>query len=197
MELEPLTEPAPAPAPVWRHAVIDVSAGPDDRVNADFEVVYLAEQTPMLRLATLLCGSLTQAHDIVQDAFANLLVRWDRVDQPGAYLRRSVVNGSLGRRRRRDREHLTDRPPTAADTPALDRIELADALAALPARQRAAIVLRFYFGLPDAEIAAALRCRVGTVASLVHRGLAQLRTQLTDQTSPQQPTPHQPRENQP
>ncbi len=214
MELEPFTNPAtvpvsatipvsgtvsgpvpvPAPAPIWRHAVIDVTAERDATVSSRFEAVYLEEQTPMLRLATLLCGSPTHAHDIVQDAFANLLVKWDRVDQPGAYLRRSVVNGSLGRRRRRDREHLTDRPPTGADAPALDRVELADALAALPDRQRAAIVLRFYFGLPDADIAAALRCRVGTVASLVHRGLGQLRNSLDnpDHSNPDHPSEEQP-----
>jgi RNA polymerase sigma factor (sigma-70 family) len=50
-----------------------------------------------------------------------------------------------------------------------------DALGSLPYRQRAALVLQFYEGLPQAEIAKLLRCREGTVASLVHRGLAQLR----------------------
>jgi RNA polymerase sigma-70 factor (sigma-E family) len=189
-EITATTPPATAgPAPVWRHAVPPVD--PSDTIGTfrTIEDVYAAEQTPMLRLATLLCGSTTQAHDVVQDAFANLLVKWDRVDQPGAYLRRSVVNGALGRRRRRGREHLTDRPPTSSDGPGHDRVELADALAALPRRQRAAIVLRFYFGVPDRDIADALECKVGTVASLVHRGLEQLRGQLTDLDEPAPRTP--------
>ena len=57
----------------------------------------------------------------------------------------------------------------------LDADEMFDALSLLPYRQRAALVLQFYEGLPQAEIAMILRCREGTVASLVHRGLAQLR----------------------
>ena len=61
------------------------------------------------------------------------------------------------------------------DAAQLDADELFDALATLPYRQRAALVLQFYEGLPQSEIAQVLRCREGTVASLVHRGLAQLR----------------------
>ncbi len=61
------------------------------------------------------------------------------------------------------------------DAAQLDADELFDALATLPYRQRAALVLQFYEGLPQSEIARVLRCREGTVASLVHRGLAQLR----------------------
>ncbi len=61
------------------------------------------------------------------------------------------------------------------DAAQLDADELFDALATLPHRQRAAVVLQFYEGLPQSEIAQVLRCREGTVASLVHRGLAQLR----------------------
>ena len=72
------------------------------------------------------------------------------------------------------------RLPVPAGPPVvgLDADELADALAMLPARQRAAIVLRFYSDLSEAATAAALGCRPGTVGSLVHRGLAQLRRVL-------------------
>ena len=60
----------------------------------------------------------------------------------------------------------------------LDARELLDAVEKLRYRERAALVLRFYEDLPDAEIAALLGCRVGTVASLVHRALARLRSEI-------------------
>jgi RNA polymerase sigma factor (sigma-70 family) len=61
---------------------------------------------------------------------------------------------------------------------ALGADELEDAVAKLPARQRAAVVLRYYGDLPDADIARALRCRPGTVRSLIHRALAELRKEI-------------------
>jgi RNA polymerase sigma factor (sigma-70 family) len=66
-------------------------------------------------------------------------------------------------------------PSAAAQDSELGADELEDALAKLPARQRAAVVLRYYGDLPDADIARALRCRPGTVRSLIHRALADLR----------------------
>jgi DNA-directed RNA polymerase specialized sigma24 family protein len=100
--------------------------------------------------------------------------RWPSVKHPEAYLRRSVVNAcrSDGRRARHDRaaRHLQ---LVTGDVAAPD--VLFDVLNSLPYRQRAALVLQFYEGLPQSEIAEVLGCREGTVASLVSRGLAQLR----------------------
>jgi RNA polymerase sigma-70 factor (sigma-E family) len=147
---------------------------------AAFDRVYAEELGPMVALATLLCGSRAVAEDVVADAFARLLLRFDRVDRPGAYLRRSVVNGCTGWRRRSWREVAPgdhDRPDDATDH---ERAELADALATLPARQRAAVVLRYWAGLSEVEAAEALGCRPGTVGSLVHRGLAGLRIELSE-----------------
>ncbi len=92
---------------------------------------------------------------------------------PKAYLRTSVVNACKSAHRRQARERA--RTLRAVEPVELGADELFDALGQLAYRQRAALVLRFYEGVPDAEIARVLGCRVGTVASLVHRGLAELR----------------------
>lgn len=146
---------------------------------AAFAVFYEAEFDGAVRLAKALTGSWEVARDVAQDAFCAMHRQWHRVEQPHAYLRRSVVNGSTSvlRRRRRD----AARPVPLSEPVGLGADELSDAVAALPPRQRAAIVLRHHLDLPDAEIADALGVRVGTVASLVHRGLAQLRVALADQ----------------
>ena len=127
----------------------------------------------MVRLAFALTGSRAGAEDLVQDVFVRVHAKWSRVQEPRAYLKRSVVNACSSAQRRRARErHALQAVESSVE---LGADELFDALERLPYRQRAAIVLRFYEGMPDAEIAAALGCRVGTVASLVHRGLAELR----------------------
>jgi len=145
-----------------------------------FDEVFAAELGPMTALATLLCGSRAVAEDVVADAFARLLLRFDRVDRPGAYLRRSVVNGCTGWRRRSWREQPSDDRDRPDGATHLERAELANALATLPPRQRAAIVLRHWAGLSEAEAASALGCRPGTVSSLTHRGLAALRIELRE-----------------
>jgi RNA polymerase sigma-70 factor (sigma-E family) len=128
----------------------------------------------MVRLAFALTGSKALAEDLVQDAFVRVHAKWSRVQEPRPYLKRAVVNACRSAQRRQARE---DRRTLEVVEPSteLGGDELFDALAGLPYRQRAAIVLRFYEGLPDADVAEALGCRVGTVASLVHRGLGDLR----------------------
>src|SRR5690606_6703786 len=125
---------------------------------------------PMVRLAFLLVGDEAVAEELVQDAFLRVHGRWEQgIDHPKAYLRTAVVNAcrSWGRRASRERDHHRRRleavedPPFAAD-------ELGDVLDRLPHRQRAAIVLRFYEDLPEAEIAAAIGCRPNTVRTLIH-----------------------------
>lgn len=138
-----------------------------------FEALYADEAQAMSRLAYLMVGSAELAQELVHDAFARLYERWDRVDNPGAYLRTTVVNGCRDTLRRRllaDRER-TDLRPDAQ----LGADHLIDALAILPHRQRAAIVLRYYEDRSEADIADLLGVRPGTVKSLLSRGLATLR----------------------
>jgi RNA polymerase sigma factor (sigma-70 family) len=130
----------------------------------------------MVRLARLLVGSPEIAADVVQDAFVHMQRRWSSIEAPKAYLRQAVVNGCRSHHR-----HLAvqRRTPLAETAPTqLSALELADAVAKLPHRERSALVLRFYEDLPDREIAEILGCRVGTVASLVHRALARLRLEI-------------------
>lgn len=152
-----------------------VGPRPDGPRDESFEDVFRRESLGMVRLAFLMVGSLPLAEEVVQDAFARLLERWDGVDQPAAYLRTCVMNGCRNAHRRRavERKHAVHRAaPPAGD---LGADHLQDALAALPVKRRAAIILRYYHDLSEAEIARALGVRPGTVKSLVSRGLAQLR----------------------
>jgi RNA polymerase sigma-70 factor (sigma-E family) len=141
-----------------------------------FGRLYEARFAEMVRLAFLLTGSLETAQDLVQDSFVGLHRRWSSVRRPDAYLRAAVVNACRSHHRRRARERSRRIEPDGVTVLGAD--ELSDVLLRLPYRQRAAVVLRYYHGLPDREIADALNCRVGTVGSSIHRALARLRVEL-------------------
>lgn len=152
--------------------------------GVDPELFVREHATVLLRSAVLLVGNKDRAEDLVQETLARLLPQWERVaaaQSPLAYVRRSMVNRFVSQRRLSSSRDLYvwDVPeglPRAdvADGVALKRA-VVQLLATLPARQRAALVLRYYDDLPDAEIAAALGCRVATVRSLVGRALQALR----------------------
>ncbi|HYZ99153.1 MAG TPA: sigma-70 family RNA polymerase sigma factor [Acidimicrobiales bacterium] len=163
-------------APRLRAELLEgVGADGSEQALAD---VYSADFERLVRLAYLLTGSRATAEDLVQDSFLRLHDRWDDVRAPSAYLRTVVLNACRAHHRRARREAAAFgdlvRDGVQPETPVL-----LDALARLPYRQRAALVLRFYEDWPDAEIAALLRCRPATVRSLVHRGLAALRKVIT------------------
>lgn len=139
-----------------------------------FAALYAEAYLPMVRLAHLITGSNAVAEDLVQDAFVRIHRRYGSLDNPGGYLRVAVVNACRSWQRRRVLERA--RTPRASATHVdLEHRDLEDALSALSARQRAAVVLRFYEDLPEAEIARLLGCRPGTVKSLLSRALEQLR----------------------
>jgi RNA polymerase sigma-70 factor (sigma-E family) len=150
-----------------------------------FEEFAAARLPALLRYARLLSGDREEAHDIVQEVLTRALVRWGRigtVDDPYAYVRRMVTNQflSLHRRRRlwtvplRDSD---DRPEPSGPQPG-EGNALWQLLAVLPRQQRAVLVLRYYEGLGDDEIAEVLGCRVGTVRGYASRALATLRIEL-------------------
>jgi len=148
-------------------------------LTPSFVEFYEQRYAAMVRLAVALSGSSASAEDLVQDSFVRIHARWDRISDPSAYLRRAVVNACRSAHRRAKHERtvaaLGPRETTALAAPD----ELFDVMARLPYRQRAALVLRFYAGLSQREIAQVLECREGTAASLVHRGLAQLRRMMS------------------
>ena len=142
---------------------------------ATFDDVYRERYEPLVRLAFLLTAGNPAAEELVQDAFERAHQRWDRIDEPAAYLRVAVVNACTSWRRRAQLERET--APRLYVTHAVDSeaYELRDVIAALPPRQRAALVLRYYEDLSDAEIAHVLGCRVPAVKSLLHRALNAMR----------------------
>lgn len=152
----------------------------------DFDRFVAANGNGLLRTAYLMAGDLHEAEDLVQDTLFKVAAKWPRVrrmENPAAYARRILVNlalhGSSKRSRNRAELKATFPAETAATTAHLDiHDELFGALAALPPRQRAALVLRYFLDLPEAEVATALHCSLGTVKSSTSRGLKRLEQTL-------------------
>ncbi|MEU6237611.1 SigE family RNA polymerase sigma factor [Kitasatospora sp. NPDC047058] len=152
--------------------------------EADFQAFTRTRWTHLVRTAYLLTGDWHHAEDLTQTALAKAYRSWRRVskaDSPDAYVRRMLVTCNSDRfRKRRVAERLTEVLPdvTAADD-AVDQIDqrrsLLAALAALPTRQRAVVVLRYWDDRTEAETAQALGCSLGTVKSQASKGLAKLR----------------------
>jgi RNA polymerase sigma-70 factor (sigma-E family) len=138
----------------------------------------------LMRYAVVLAGDRSLAEDVVADALVRAYERWPRIvaaDQPEAYVLRMVTNQYLSWRRRWSRTVLrADVQPPCGDEPDdatrhAERDALRQRLAALPPRQRAVLVLRYYCGMSDAEIADALGCSHGTVRGYASRALGALR----------------------
>lgn len=152
-----------------------------DAASPGIARLILDERVAMVRLATLLVGSRAIAEEIVQEACIAVDRRWDQLDNPGGYLRATVVNGcrmALRRQVVEDRYLATiDRSSPTVELPD-HLIEVRDALGRLGERQRVLIVLRYFADLPDDEIAVLLNCRRSTVRSLARRALQTLRREL-------------------
>jgi RNA polymerase sigma-70 factor (sigma-E family) len=157
-----------------------------ERRDDEFRAYVTARRAALVRTATLLAsGDAAFAEDLVQTALMRLYVAWPRVraDTVDAYARKAMLNALIDDRRRpfRRRERTHARVPDISlvdeHTDPGDAVVFR-ALAALPARMRAAVVLRHLDELSVAETAAALRCSEGTVKSQTARGLAQLRAAL-------------------
>jgi RNA polymerase sigma-70 factor (sigma-E family) len=155
--------------------------------DADFAELYAAAWPRLFRTTYAVTGDLAAAEDALQTAFALAYKSWRRVssaEDPIAYLRRMAVNAALAQHRKvhKKRERLTDRLPDRAVPDAggdlFDRGEVWAAVQALAPRQRAVVVLRYYEGLSEREIADALGCRPGTVKSQASAALANLRDHL-------------------
>ncbi len=152
----------------------------DDEFKAFFE----AEFRPLRRLGYLLTGDWIEAEDLAQEAMVRTYRAWSRIrerERPGAYARSVLVNRrrSMLRRSMVAQKHAEMlRSEEYGPDFGEEGMVLWDAIGSLPRRQRAALVLRFYEDLPEIEIAQILDAPVGTVKSLVHRGLAKLRESI-------------------
>jgi len=166
------------------------TSGP--RNEADIVAQFRARHLELVRLAALLLGDFAAAEDVVQDVFARVWEGRDRLAAAGfsaAYFYRSVVNSCRSVHRRRGtlpaagaaEAALLAEPGTSAEDVVLradEDLRVLRALAALPRRQREALVLRYYQRLSEAEIAEAMRVSRGTVKSTTARGLAALGRRL-------------------
>ena len=155
--------------------------GPRRPAEDSFVAFYRREYPGAVRLALALTQWRDGSEDIVQDSFARVQPRFAALETPGGYLRVTVVNMCREAERRRRREHGRLALAASVDAAAPgDARELLDVLARLDYRPRAVLVLRYWAGWSEAEIADALGCRPGTVKSLASRALARLRKELDD-----------------
>ena len=146
----------------------------------DFRDLYVGRAPALRRTAFLLCGDWQLAEDLVQVTFEKVYASWSRLREPEAVLRRTLVRCWVDETRR---PHRRERPvPDVPEHPApvTEREPLEVALAAVPPRQRACLVLRFYDDLSVAETARLLGCTEGTVKSQTSRGLEALRAAMAD-----------------
>jgi RNA polymerase sigma factor (sigma-70 family) len=155
-----------------------VQVVPGSVPSPDLTALYRRQRTAMVRLARLLTRSETIAEDVVQEAFLQMHRLARQPENLEGYLRVTVANLSRNHSRRlRVEQRWSPDDRVIFDDPEID--ETWDLLCRLPFRQRAVIALRFYEDLPEAEIARVLGCRLGTVKSSLHRGLAKLREELS------------------
>ena len=150
-----------------------------------FEQFVVARSGGLLRTAYLLTQDVHLAEDLLQTALAKAWRSWSRVEtNPDGYVRKILVNTyATWWRRRWNGEHPTEVLPEAASTHDASRdgmpVDVRSALARLPKRQRAVIVLRFFEDLSEAETARLLECSPGTVKSQTSKALAKLRVDPT------------------
>jgi RNA polymerase sigma-70 factor (sigma-E family) len=160
---------------------------PGVSTQRDFAEFYAATWPRLLRTTYVVAGDRQLAEDALQTAYAKAFASWGRVsraDDPVAYLRKMAVNAALAQHRKA----FTRRESTVGDLPervgradeddVLARDEVWVAVRALPPRQRAVVVLRYYEDLSEQQIAEVLRCRPGTVKSQASAALATLRSRL-------------------
>jgi DNA-directed RNA polymerase specialized sigma24 family protein len=143
----------------------------------DVDRIYRMHRTRLIHLAGAITLDRALAEEVMQDAFVGLQRRLDHIDDPVGYLQRSVVNLSLSLLRRR---RVVSRSPMPVALVAVNP-EIDDtwaAVATLPPRERAVVVLRYWQDMSEAEITASLGWPNGTVKSTLHRALKRLRKEL-------------------
>ncbi|WP_078897001.1 SigE family RNA polymerase sigma factor [Streptomyces sp. XY431] len=184
----------PVPVEDRSRPVAESAAGPPSRAAAGegsgvrelgFEGFAATRWRRLVRTAYLLTGDYHEAEDVVQATLAKVFRSWSRIsrlDEPDAYVHRALVNNNLSRhRRRRVRQLLVPVLPERAHSAGTghrdveERSVLLQALAELPPRQRAVVVLRYWEDMSEQQVAEVLGCSAGNVKSQASRGLAKLR----------------------
>ncbi|BAL86928.1 putative RNA polymerase ECF-subfamily sigma factor [Actinoplanes missouriensis 431] len=149
-----------------------------------FRQFVAAQLGPLRKLAYLTCGNWHTAEDAVATALAKLYPRWRKLDRPDLYAKTMVYRAAVDETRRpwrRERSAGDEMPDIAQRDPAAatdERLRVQVALRAVPRKQRAALILRYYLGLSLEETAGVLGISVGTAKSQTSRGLSRLREVL-------------------
>lgn len=167
-----------------------------ERATNDFEIFFEATWPRLFRTTYAVAGDAASAEEALQSAFTKAYASWRKVrsvDHPEAYVRRMAINEVLGVRRRAWWKSeittaelpLTDSVPSA-EASIVDREVMWQSICALPIRQRAVIVLRYYEDLSEQQIADALGCSTGTVKSQASAALAALRVRSAPTVESQQ-----------
>ena len=158
-----------------------------DELEAGFSEFVAARSRSLLRTAYLLTGDHQRAEDLVQTTLTKVYLRWSRVcrmDQPTAYARRILINQASSSRWWKTSRELASTMPELAHDGDDDRVATSrtvwNAVLALPPRQRAVVVLRYYEDLSEAEIADVLGIAPGTVKSTAHAANRRLAGVLAD-----------------
>jgi RNA polymerase sigma-70 factor (sigma-E family) len=162
----------------------------DTTAEQHVTALYQAHALSLARLALLMLGDPDAAQDVVQDAFLGLYRRWDKLASAGAapaYLRASVLNGcrTALRQRYRPAFHAAGDPLESAEATMMHTEEQRAVLAAirrLPARQREAVVLRYYLDMTEDQAARAMGVSRGTVKSATSRAVAAVGRMLKEES---------------
>jgi RNA polymerase sigma-70 factor (sigma-E family) len=157
--------------------------------DAEFKEFFMAESAALARLGTFLTGDPERGADLAQEALVRTYQHWGRIkeDDPAPYARRILVNlvRSAHRRKLLEKRH----PPRSSSVAASrsgdvdEWMRVSEALKSIPPMRRAAVILRFYEDMTEAQIAETLNRPLGTIKSDIHRGLAALRPLLTEENA--------------
>lgn len=159
------------------------------RARADFNGFVASHEDDLIRTAYLMTSDSAETEELVQECLERVARHWPRVrrmEHPGAYARRILVNLVIAGSKRRsqrslelthDEQVLESLPDPESELEDSEE-ELLEALRGLPPRQRAAIVLRYFGDLSEAQTADAMGCSIGTIKSLCSRGLGRMREML-------------------
>lgn len=142
----------------------------------------LARQGRLRRAAYLMCGDVSQAEDLLQEALIVLAEKWESVEHPDAFVRRVIYRQRVSWWRRTRREVITERLPDAGQDDGSEErardAEVREVLRSLPQRQRAALVLRYFEDLTETQTAEVMGIAPGTVKSLSHQGMTRMRAEF-------------------
>ena len=147
-----------------------------------FDEFYRLHRADAVRWATALVGSREVGEELAQDALQAVGRKLAGIDNPGGYLRRTVVNrcASWHRWHAGERRRVRLATAGAATSYTAETNEMMDALATLPYKQRAAVTLRYWSDWTDEQIGEALGVAPASVRVLLHRGIAALKKEISE-----------------